>query len=125
MGDNKQFDLSVQGDYIRLETRGELRDEDLDAPANAALALAEEQKIDKLLDDIRNIDSSHVSVTIQAKGVGILWKLRKFRKVAIVFKGQEIGWLFLSTIQAMHLDHNAKFKGFDNDTEAVQWLSES
>jgi hypothetical protein len=124
MSEDQRFKVSVKDDYIHLETWGALVEDDLDAPANAALALAEEKKIDKLLDNISNIDSTHVSVTLQAKGVGVLWKLRKFKKIAIVFKGQEIGWLFLSTLQAMHLDVNAKFKGFDNETDAIIWLKE-
>ena len=124
MADDKRYQVSVQNDYILLETWGELKLEDLEEPASAALELAEKSHIDKLLDDIRGVDNSHVSVQIQAKGVSILWKLRKFRKVAIVFSGKEIGWLFLSTIQAMHLNIDSKFKGFDNEAEAIQWLKE-
>lgn len=124
MAEETRFKVTAKNGYVLLETWGELKEEDLDAPANAALALAEEKHIDKLLDDIRNVDSSHISMTVQAKGVGILWKLRKFKKVAIIFKGEEIGWLFLSTLSAMHLNLNGKFKGFDNEPEAIQWLKE-
>lgn len=120
-----KYKASVQGDYILLETWGGLAIDDLDAPADAALALAEEKKIDKLLDDIRRVDQTPISVPIQAKGFAVLWKLRKFRKVAIVFSGKEIGWLFLSTLNAMHLNLNSKFKGFDNEAEAINWLNES
>lgn len=125
MADEKKFKAEIKDDYILLETWGELTMDDLDAPANAALALAEEHKIDKLLDDIRNIDPTPVSVPIQAKGVEVLWKLRKFRKVALVFKGEEIGWLFLSTLDAMHLNLTEKFKGFTNEVEAINWLREN
>ncbi len=125
MAKKDKFKVSVQGDYILLETWGELEIEDLPAPADAALALSEETHIDKLLDDIRGVDQAPVSVPVQAKGVSVLWKLRKFRKVAIVFSGKEIGWLFLSTLQAMHLNLDSKFKGFDNEAEAINWLKEA
>lgn len=125
MAKKDKYKVSVQGDYVLLETWGELEMDDLAAPADAALALSAEKNIDKLLDDIRGVDQTPVSVPIQAKGVSVLWKLRKFRKVAIVFSGKEIGWLFLSTLQAMHLNVDAKFKGFDNEAEAIVWLKES
>jgi hypothetical protein len=125
MANGNKFKVSVQNDYVLLETWGELELEDLDAPANGALALAEEHHMDKLLDDIRGVSQTPVSMAIQAKGVGVLWKLRKFRKVAIVFSGKEIGYLFLSTLEAMHLNVNGKFKGFDNEAEAINWLKEA
>jgi hypothetical protein len=125
MAEKEKFKVSAQGDYILLETWGKLELEDLSAPADAALAMAEKTHIDKLLDDIRGVDATPVSVPLQAKGVSVLWKLRKFRKVAIVFSGKEIGWLFLSTLQAMHLNLDTKFKGFDNEAEAMIWLKEA
>ena len=124
MAEDRGFKAEVKGKFIHLKTWGELRMEDLDAPANAALALAEQEHVDRLLDDIRNVDSRNISVPVQAKGMAILWKLHTFKKVAIVFKGQEMGWLFLSTLQAMHLNLSSTFKGFDNEADAVQWLEE-
>lgn len=124
MAAEDKYRVSVQGDYVFLETWGELTMDDLEAPATAALQLAEEHGIDKLLDDIRRVEEGQISVPVQAKGVGVLWKLRKFRKVAIVFSGKEIGWLFLSTLEAMHLNTNGRFKGFTNQTDAIVWLKE-
>lgn len=120
--EKSQFSVSTRGDYVYLVTRGELDIDNLEAPADAALALAKSAHLDKLLDDIRYVDSSGVNIPIQSKGFGVIWKLRKFRKVAIVFKQEEFGRLFLSTLQAMHI--TSKFHGFDNEVDAIAWLEE-
>lgn len=121
--DENGFSVESRDDFIHLITWGHLELETLDQPVNAALNLGKEKKIDKLLDDIRNVDASHVSVHIQAKAAGLMWKLKQFKKVAIVFKGQEMSWLFFSTLEALHL--NSTFKGFDNEVEAIAWLKEA
>lgn len=120
---DKNYSVELRDNYVHLMTWGTLELESLDQPVNAAINLAKEKKVDLILDDIREIDSDHVSVHIQAKAAGILWKLKTFRKVAIIFKTQEIGWLFFSTLEALHL--NNTFKGFDNEAEAIAWLQEA
>jgi hypothetical protein len=120
MADQEQYTLTPRGDYIHLVTKGELNIETLDAPANAALAMAAKTKITKLLDDVRYVDNKGVSIPLQAKGVGILWKLRAFTKVAILFKDQDLGRMFFSTLEAMHI--SGRFRGFYNEAEAIAWL---
>lgn len=117
-----RFSVSDHGGYIHLETWGALELAKLDAPADAAIALAKKRGVTKLLDDIRKVDSSNVNLHVQAKGMSILWKLRFFKKVAIIFKGKEIGFLFFSSLEAVHL--NSTFKGFTNETDAIAWLEE-
>lgn len=118
----QQFSVEAADGYIHLKTWGALDEAQLDAPANAALALAKEKQIDKLLDDIREVDTSGVSIPIQAKSMGILWKLRNFKKVAIVLSGSRVRTLFFSTLDVLHLDRETKFKGFDSPEEAITWL---
>ena len=117
-----QFTVERRGDYIHLVTRGKLKIESLDAPANAAIALAEKEGVDKLLDDIRFIDSLDASIRVQSKGFGVLWQLRTFKKVAIVFKQDEIGRLFFSTLQTLHM--TSRFNGFKSEAEAIAWLEQ-
>lgn len=123
-GDERQFSAEVVGDYIHLKTWGKLAEHNLEAPAVAALALAKERGVNKLLDDIRDIDTTAVSIAIQARGVGVLWKLRTFDKVAIVLRGNRIRSLFFATINTLHLDSDAKFRGFDDEQQAIAWLAE-
>ncbi|HSW98877.1 MAG TPA: STAS/SEC14 domain-containing protein [Candidatus Saccharimonadales bacterium] len=123
-GQEKQFSVDLVGNYIHLKTWGKLEIETLDAPANAALSLSQEHHIDKLLDDIREVDSSNASIHIQTKAMGILWKLRTFRKVAIVLQGSRLQTLFFATLEALHLNLDSKFKGFENEAEAIAWLQE-
>ncbi|HEU5186952.1 MAG TPA: STAS/SEC14 domain-containing protein [Candidatus Saccharimonadales bacterium] len=118
----KRFSVDNKGTYIHLKTWGQLDINDLDAPINSAIALANEHHIDRILDDIRDIDSANVSLYIQTKAAGIMWKLRKFKKVAIVFKSKEIGFLFFSMLHNLHLSSN--FKGFDDESEAIAWIQE-
>lgn len=119
-----KFSIKIKDDYIDLTTWGKLEPEDLSAPTDAALALLEERKIDKLLDDIRQIDPDGASIDIQVKSMSILWKLQKFHKVAIVFKDSSIGAFFLSRLQSLDLDLTGKFKAFRNKNEAVKWLQQ-
>ncbi len=116
------FKATADKDYIHLEVWGELESATLDHPAKAALTLAKEKHLDRLLDDIRRVDPGPVPVRIQAKGMAILWSLRSFKKVAIVFQGEEMGWLFLSSLQAIHLNVSSKFRGFDDKEKAIAWL---
>jgi len=123
-GQEQRFSAVIEGDYVHLKTWGELTLDDLDAPAMTALKLAEEHHLDKLLDDIREVDDSNASILIQTKAMGILWKLRTFRKVAIVLNGSRLRTLFFATLEALHLNLDSKFKGFDNEAEAKAWLHE-
>lgn len=122
--EEQKFTVEARKDYIHLETRGKLDYEHLDAPVNSALALAKEKGIDKLLDDIRKIDSSGVSISMQSKAMGIMWKLRSFKKVAIVLEGSRLQTMFFSTARALHLPLESHFKGFDNIDDAIAWLHE-
>lgn len=115
-----QFSVEAKKDFIHLKTWGELDVETLHQPAEAALALGQQKGLRKLLDNIQEIDTSGVSISVQSKAMGILWKLKAFDKVAIVFKDKEVGLLFLKSLSAIHL--SGKFNGFDNEADAIAWL---
>ena len=120
--ESQQFSLDIIDDYIYMKTWGVLDPNNVEAPANAALELAKKKHIKKLLDDISEVDSKGATIAVQTKGVGVLWKLRAFDKVAIVLSESPLRTLFFSTLNTLHLDHGLKFKGFDNKGEAVTWL---
>lgn len=120
MPSKSEFHVTKEDGYIHLVTKGPLDLEHLEAPADAALAMAKKEGLTALLDDIREVDSSQVNVTIQAKGFGVVWKLRSFNKVAIVMNLNELEQIFMGTLRAMHL--NSKFRAFDKEDEAIAWL---
>ncbi len=120
----QKYSVNAKEGYIHLETRGTLDFTDLEAPVNAALTAAQKYKVDKLLDDIREVDASGLSVHMQAKAMGVIWKLRRFKKVAIIIKGSRIQSLFLSSLSALNLNTASQFKGFDNIPDAVAWLQQ-
>ncbi|MDZ7744451.1 MAG: STAS/SEC14 domain-containing protein [Candidatus Saccharibacteria bacterium] len=116
------YSVEHKGDYIHLKTWGRLHLEDLSEPAETALKLAKKEKAKMLIDDIREVHSPFVDLQVQAKGVSVLWKLKEFHKVAIVFNEGELEKLFFSSLEALRLGGN--FKGFDNVDDAVAWLKE-
>jgi hypothetical protein len=123
-GKERNFSVVVENDVVRLKTWGELNLDDLEAPADAALKLAQDQKLKKLFDDIREVDDSDASIYIQAKAMGILWKLRSFDKVAILMQSSTLSTMFFSTLQALHLNGDSRFRGFESEAEALAWLHE-
>lgn len=118
----QQFSLEVVDDYVSMKTWGVIDINKVDEPANAALKLAQEKQVTKLLDDISEVDSTGANIAIQTKGVGVLWKLRTFDKVAIVFSESRLRTLFFSTLDTLHLGRDIKFKGFESKAEAIAWL---
>jgi SpoIIAA-like len=120
MADKNQFSIAVEDGYLRLKTWGELDTEGLDAPVNAALDLSREKGITKLLDDVREVDAANVSISVQTKGVGIMWRLRQFDKVAILFGSQRLSGIFFQLLDTVHL--NVKIRGFYDEAEAIAWL---
>ncbi|HSE29275.1 MAG TPA: STAS/SEC14 domain-containing protein [Candidatus Saccharimonadales bacterium] len=119
----KKFSAKIEGDFIHLKTWGELKTEDLHDPVDTAIELAKEKQITKLLDDIRDVDSANISIPVQAKGLGMLWKLQHFKKVAIIFRGDEMGWMLTSSLEAMHIEFSSKIKGFRDEQSAIKWLA--
>jgi hypothetical protein len=110
--------------YIHLETWGVPTEENVADPVNAALKLAKEQDVHKLLDDIRRVDDNDISLYVQAKGLKVLWALQKFDKVAIVLTGEEMNWMFESSLHALQLVGIARIKGFADIDSADAWLRE-
>lgn len=121
----QQFSLEVIDDYVSMKTWGAIDIDQVDAPANAALKLAEEKNVKKLLDDISEVDGTGASIAAQTKGIGVLWKLRTFDKVAIIFSESRLRTLFFSTLDTLHLGRDIKFKGFENKADAIAWLKNS
>ncbi len=119
----KQFTVENRTDYIYLKTWGDLEVEGLEEPAEAALALSHETGVNKLLDNIQEVNAA-VSLPVQLKGVSILWKLRQFSKVAVVVKQNELSEIFFGSLSTLNLNKSA-FRGFDNETEAIVWLNSS
>jgi len=117
---SNRFKVENRGDYIYLKTWGGMQLDGLEKPAETALAMSQETGIKNLLDNIQEVDST-VNFSVQLKGIKILWKLRKFKRVAVVLKQNELGGIFFSSISALRLDHGA-IRGFGDEVEAIAWL---
>ena len=121
---DQSFDMAVDGDIIHLITRGHPTTDNVFEPVDAALALADKKRVDKLLDDIRGVDSAWVDLPVQTKAMGVIWKLRRFKKVAIVLKKEsELNQLLMGALTALKI--TSKIKSFDSEDTARAWLGQS
>lgn len=114
------FKVTVEDNFINLKTWGTPTVDNVTKPADAALALAKEKKIDLLLDDIRDVVTDRINLHVQAKGTPALWRLKYFRHVAIVLNDDEMGNMLHGSLILLHL--NKRIRGFYNPEEAVAWL---
>ena len=114
--------LDYREDYVHLLMEGEISIDDLKNSTDEVLRLAQEKGATKLLEDIRNIDKNSLTMRLQTEGIGLLWQLRHFKKIALVFSSNDVGHLVLSTLQTLHF--NFKCRAFDNEADAIAWLEE-
>lgn len=120
----QSFDVAVDDGIVHLVTRGHPTTDNVHEPVDAALALADKKHVDRLLDDIRDVDSSWVDFSVQTKAMGVIWKLRRFKKVAIILKKEsELRQLLMGALSALNIA--AKIKAFDNEDAARAWLRQS
>jgi hypothetical protein len=120
---DQSFEVAVDDDIVHLITRGRPTTNDLYEPADAAIALADKKRVDKLLDDIRGVDSSWVDLPVQAKAMGVIWKLRRFKKVAIILKSEsELRQLLMDALGALRI--SSQIRAFDDEKSARKWLAD-
>lgn len=118
------YNVRAQDDYVHLETWGVPNEKNVSEPVAAAIKLADQKNVSKLLDDIRGVNGDAISLMVQAKGVGVLWKLRHFKKVAIVVSSEEMTWILTSSLQELGLSLGGwNIKHFDDVDAAKQWLA--
>jgi hypothetical protein len=120
--DSQGFNIHRTDGYIHLETWGVPTVENVAEPVSAALDMANREHVDKLLDDIRKVDANGISLFVQAKGVNVLWKLKQFKKVAIVLAGEEMNWMLESSLEALAITGLGNIKGFSDIESADAWL---
>lgn len=121
---DQSFDVAVDDGIIHLVTRGRPTTDDVYEPVNAAIELADKKRVDVLLDDIRGVDSSWVDLPVQTKAMGVIWKLRRFKRVAIVLKKEsDLRQLLMGALSALKIA--SKIKAFDNEDAARAWLQQN
>lgn len=121
---DQSFDVAVDDGIVHLVTRGRPTTDDVYEPVNAAIELADKKRVDVLLDDIRGVDSSWVDLPVQTKAMGVIWKLRRFKRVAIVLKKEsDLRQLLMGALSALKIA--SKIKAFDNEDAARAWLQQN
>lgn len=121
--DEKHYDITMRGDHIYLKFEGHINNADLHKSTEEVVALSKREHVFKLLDDIRDLDLSSVTIGLQTEAIGLLWHLRKFKKIALLYENQEIGRLVATTLQTVHLADRCRT--FEKEAEAIAWLQEA
>jgi hypothetical protein len=120
---NKQhYEVALRGDHIYLKFKGQVEVGDLRKSTDDIVALAKHGNVSLLLDDIRDLDRDSVTIRLQTEAIGLLWHLRHFKKIALLYSDNEIGNLVATTLQTVHLV--GRCRAFDNEADALAWLEE-
>lgn len=119
--DSSNFTIEGRPGYVHLKLMGTLQEGDLRESTRLASEKASELGVG-VLDDIRDIDLRSVTIRFQSEAIGQLWKHRAVKKVAILYKGDQIGNTVRSTLELIHFI--VRCKVFNDETEAVKWLQE-
>jgi hypothetical protein len=120
MNDDKLYEVSIQDGYILARLWGDADTEVFEASTAEVMTLREAQKVNLLLCDIRELKADKVDIADQTRGIGTLWQIRNFDKVALLLGDSKVTSMLLSALSATHLTH--KFKSFESQAEAAVWL---
>lgn len=120
--DHEHYEVSLRGDHIRLKFKGFVEVDDLKRSTEEIVALAKRKHTGKLLDDVRDLDRASVTIRLQTEAIGLLWHLRDFKKIAMLYNDSEIGRLVATTLETIHL--TGRCRVFENEVEAIKWLEQ-
>jgi stage II sporulation SpoAA-like protein len=118
----KHYKITQHPDYINLAFQGVVNIDDLHDSTDDIVRIAQQQDVYKLLDDIRELDRSSVTIQLQTESIGLLWHLKIFKRIALVYKDGEIGRLVKTTLETVPF--LSKCRAFDNEAEAIAWLQQ-
>lgn len=120
MNDNKLYEVSMHDGYIQSRLWGHAGLDAFEASTKEVLALRDAQKVNVLLCDIRELLHTESDIQTQARGIGTLWQIHDFDKVALLLGDSQVTSTLLSVLSTMHLTN--KFKNFEKQADAVAWL---
>jgi hypothetical protein len=118
----RHYEVALRGDHVYLRFKGHIEVSDLEQSTDDIVALAKREHAFLLLDDIRELDRESVTIRLQTEAIGLLWHLRHFKKIALLYSDNEIGNLVATTLQTIHLA--GRCRAFDNEADALTWLEE-
>lgn len=120
----KLYEVTIEDGYFRTNMWGAAGADTFEASTNELLTLRDTHKVplNRLLCDIRRLKSTNIDIAAQARGIGTLWKIRTFEKVAIVMGDAHVSDLLQQALRATHFTD--KFRMFEDEAEAVAWLKQ-
>lgn len=119
---SSSFEVETRPNYVYLKFNGKIETGDLSASTKAAVDQAKAADAYKMLEDIRKLDRSSVTMQLQTEAIGQLWKLRVFKKIAYLCNEDETGRLVHVTLETVKF--MTKCRAFYDESEAIAWLEE-
>ena len=114
--------VEARPNYVLLKFKGKIEAGDLNESTQAVVDHAKAADTYKMLEDIRKLDRTSVTMQLQAEAIGQLWKLRIFKKIAYLCNEDETGRLVHVTLET--IPFMTKCRAFYNESEAIAWLDE-
>lgn len=120
MNDNKLYEVSMRDGYIWTRVWGDAGADVFEASTKEVIALHKAHNVNVLLCDIRELTPNNVGIADQTRGIGTLWEIRSFDKVALLLGDSRITSMLHTALNIAHLSD--KFQNFDSEAEAAVWL---
>lgn len=120
----KLHEVTIQDGYFRTNMWGAAGADTFEASTDELLTLRDSHKVplNRLLCDIRRLKPTNIDIAAQTRGIGTLWKIRTFDKVAIVRGDDRVSDLLQQALKATHFTN--KFQMFEDEAEAIAWLKQ-
>lgn len=123
----KLYEVTIEDGYFRTNVWGNAGAEVFEVSTKDLLELRDNKgiKINKLLCDIRELKSQNIDIVAQTKGIGMLWDIRSFDKVAFLMSEVNKSRAAEMTRRALEVTHfTDKFRSFEDETAAIAWLKQ-
>jgi len=125
MPDNTQdklYAITVGDDYFHVNIWGDASSEVVEESTKELLAKrdASQPRVNKLLCDIRGLKPHKLDIVGQSRGIGTLWDIRSFDKVAFLVNESPVTDLLQQALSVVHF--TGKIRTFEDEAEAIAWL---
>jgi hypothetical protein len=120
----KLYEITIEDGYLRTNVWGAADADIFEASTNELLTLRDAHRVplNRLLCDIRRLKPNNIDIVAQTRGIGALWKIRSFDKVAVVIGDTHVSDMLHQALKVTHFTD--KFQTFDDEAEAVAWLKQ-
>jgi hypothetical protein len=117
---SKLHEVSLQDGYIQNRIWGDADGDDFVAATDEALAMKEKTHVNKLLCHIKELRPTKIDINAQTSGIGTLWRIQAFEKVAFLLGDPDVSKLVHSSLELTNFAE--RFHTFEDEDTAIKWL---